>query len=241
MQEFLYSVFYRTETAHWWYRVRRKIVRGLIKKYSHPAQAPKILDVGCGTGQLLKELNDFGECYGIDVSKEAVEFCKKRHLENIKIGNATQIPYEDEKFDIVLALDVLEHIQDDKLAVREIKRVLRTGGKFVVFVPAFQFLWGKTDEINHHFRRYRMPGLVQELEGEGLHIIRKSYFNTALFFPVAIMRFFINKFNIPIRSENEIGGKVLNAILFFIFNIESWFLRFFNFPYGVSIMIVCQK
>ncbi|MCK4553665.1 class I SAM-dependent methyltransferase, partial [Candidatus Parcubacteria bacterium] len=159
MQELFYKIIYKTEQQNWWYRARRIIIKQLIKKYIQKIR-PKILDVGCGTGLLFKELQQYADVYGIDSSPSSINFCVKRGLSNIKLGDATAIPHDDNFFDIVLALDLLEHIKDDNLAIQEIKRVVRKEGIIIIFVPAFKFLWGITDEISSHYRRYRKKDFV---------------------------------------------------------------------------------
>ncbi|MFC1678586.1 class I SAM-dependent methyltransferase, partial [Patescibacteria group bacterium] len=154
-----YQDIYNYEKTHWWYKTRRKIVNDLIIKYFPEKPPKKILDIGCGAGALLSELKKNSECFGIDKSPLAIKFCRKRSLNNIKYGDATNIPYEDHKFDLVLALDIIEHVQNDDQAIGEIKRVLRPDGKAIIFVPVFNFLWSKTDEISNHYRRYHLKDL----------------------------------------------------------------------------------
>jgi len=176
MEDIMYKLIYQTEQKNWWYRVRRIIIRQLINKYKLCPQ-PKILDVGCGTGLLLKELEKVGKVYGIDSSLIAVNFCKTREVSNVKQGDVTNIPFNDCTFDIVLALDILEHVEDDYLALQEIKRVVKKQGVIIIFVPAFKFLWGKSDKISRHYRRYAKKELINLAGKNNLTILRFSYFN----------------------------------------------------------------
>lgn len=240
MKDIHYLNLYRVELTHWWYRVRRKIVLDIFSKEIKERKL-KILDVGCGTGALMKELRPYGEVYGLDFSERAIEFCKERGETNLTLGSLDKLPFPDNYFDIVLSLDVLEHIEDDVRAISEIKRVLRTGGFSIVFVPAFMFLWGKTDELSNHFRRYTIGELREKINSSGLFIKKSSYFNTFLFCPIFLTRYFIKIFRIKITNENDLGSGVINRIFYYIFYMESVLLRYFKFPFGVSIMVFSRK
>ncbi len=119
------------------------------------------MDVGCGTGANLEMLSQFGNPEGVDVSAEALKFCRQRGLRQVKQGAAEALPYESNSFDLVTGLDVVEHLDDDVAGLKEMRRVLRAGGRAVLFVPAFMFLWGVQDDISNHRRRYTMAGLKE--------------------------------------------------------------------------------
>lgn len=241
MQEIHHETIYRTEATHWWYRVRRQMVHDIISKYFKEKHSLKILDTGCGTGGLLHELTQYSDVQGIDFSEKAVNFCKERGFNNVTVGDITNISYTENSFDIVLALDVIEHISNDNKALSEIHRVLKPGGKAIIFVPTFMFLWGITDELSQHFRRYTLPELKMKATAQGLITVRGSYFNSLLFIPIAVLRILVRMFRIKIRSENELGSKFTDKLLYSIFNIESKILRYINFPFGVSAMLICTK
>ena len=243
MEQFFYDTIYRTESEHWWYRVRRSMVRRLIRHYGFEAEAskPQILDVGCGVGAVLADIQDLGECYGVDASPEAVEFCRKRNIQNIVQADSSSMPYPSNRFDIALCLDVLEHVGDDLETISEIYRVLKPGGIAIIFVPAFSFLWGTSDVVSHHLRRYTRPELLSKAKKAGFSPVRSSYFNTFLFLPILIARLAVKTLRIPIKSENEGLSPGVNSLLHFIFYSESLMLRRMNFPFGVSVMAICKK
>lgn len=242
MKDSAYKMLHETAQDNWWYRVRKKIVKNIIEKYSTSSNKKlEILDIGCGPGVFLKELKDFGICYGIDNSAQAVNFCRKESINNVKLGDAANIPYSNNRFDAVLALDMLEHIKDDNLAIKEIKRVLKDGGLAIIFVPAFNFLWGKSDELGQHYRRYTLKDLKFKAKDSGFYIIKASYFNFFLFFPILLIRYVVRILKISIQSENETGFKLVNSILFYIFYLESILLKYINFPFGVSALVICKK
>jgi SAM-dependent methyltransferase len=240
MEDVTYIKINEHERDHWWYRVRRNITRNLITRFK-PDYRPTILDVGCGTGMLLTELSDIGEITGIDISQLAVDFCKARGLSNVAVSDGTTIPYSNESFDMVLALDVIEHIQDDAVAAQEILRVLKPGGTAIVFVPAFRFLWGHNDELGQHVRRYTKSELIALFEHTGYSIERASYFNFFLFIPILLVRQFNRMFGSQTASELESNGRMMNRVLYRIFNLEYLLLRVTNFPFGVSAMVVARK
>lgn len=243
MRESYYQKYYEVEVRHWWFKVRREMVHYLLKKYKAGDKKLEILDVGCGTGALIGELKDSAYVTGIDFSEKAVAFCKARGIENIVLGGGEKLPFDDNKFDVVLVLDVLEHIEGDRKAIAEIHRVLKPNGVIISFVPAFMFLWGITDEVSHHFRRYTKNELVSKLQQAHFKIFRASYFNTFLFFPILLVRKLSKLFPQKFKPEQEtdIRSEFVNKIFYLIFKIESLALRIINFPFGVSLMVIARK
>lgn len=241
MQKSHYQTLYESELNHWWYKARRELVHSLIKRHLGKNTALKILDVGCGTGALLKELGDYGEVHGIDFSSEAIDFCKSRGVVNVEKSILETITYPNGYFDLVLALDVLEHVPDDSKGISEIYRVLKPGGTVIIFVPAFKFLWGVTDVLSEHYRRYTRHEVIAKVSKQGFQIQDSSYFNFFLFPFIALSRFIVNLLKIKINSENNTGDGLLNSFLYFVFKSEVWFLRFVKFPFGVSCMVIAKK
>src|SRR6267378_6823015 len=188
MQQHTYAIMRRVEETHWWFAGRRRIIKSFLERLCRDVKvesagnsrnyAPlSILDVGCGTGANLEMLSEFGEAEGVDISGEALTFCRERGLENVKQGEAEALPFEDSSFDLVTGLDVVEHLDDDLAGLKEMRRVLRPGGRALVFVPAFMFLWGVQDDISHHRRRYSMKELKRVVREAGFEIERATYVN----------------------------------------------------------------
>lgn len=237
-----YDILYNEEVTHWWYRVRREIVLSLLSSIATKKKGPlRILEIGCGTGELLKEIGRFGTVRGIDISPRAIEYCKTRGLTNAVIGDATRIPFPEESFDVVIALDVIEHLENDSIGCNELVRVLSPDGTAIITVPAFAFLWGITDVVSRHFRRYTRKQIVACVREAGFTIEQSTYFNAFLFIPIAIVRLFVRIFGITMHSENTVTRGFTNAILYRIFKIESLLLRYINFPFGVSILVTARK
>lgn len=242
MQEHTYSIMYEVEGKHWWFAGRRRIIAEFVGRVCRELkEPPRILDVGCGTGANLQMLSEFGAAEGVDVSTEALDFCRARGLAKVKQGAAEHLPFADESFDLVTGLDVVEHLDDDIGGLREMRRVLRADGRAVLFVPAFMFLWGVQDDISHHRRRYTLPELKQKLGEAGFTLERASYANITFFVPILIGRVLMRLTGWRPASENNITIGALNGLLGRILGAESWWLRRVRFPFGVSIICVARK
>ena len=243
MEQHAYSIMYEVEGKHWWFTGRRHIIAGFVERACRDLGKvrPRILDVGCGTGANLQMLSRFGVAEGVDVSVAALDFCRARGLAEVKQGAAESLPYEDAAFDLVTGLDVVEHLDDDIAGLKEMRRVLRPGGRAVLFVPAFMFLWGVQDDISHHRRRYTLPDLKSKLREAGLTVERATYANLTFFAPILIGRLLMRLIGWRPASENNITISALNGLLGRIFSVESWWLRRLNFPFGVSIVCVAKR
>ena len=252
MQQHTYAIMRRVEEAHWWFVGRRQIIRGFLERLVNELKADrlrergsrseiKILDVGCGTGANLEMLAQFGEAEGVDVSEEALSFCQGRGLANVKQGAAETLPYDDNSFDLVTGLDVVEHLDDDLAGLQEMRRVLRSDGRALLFVPAFMFLWGVQDDVSNHRRRYTMKELKRVVRNAGFEIERATYVNLSFFAPILLGRLFMRATGLRPESENNITIGFLNGVLGRLLGAESLPLRYLNFPFGVSIICVARK
>jgi len=242
MKEHTYPIMFRVEQSHWWYTGRRKILADFVEAICRQVtdRRPRILDVGCGTGANLLMLSQYGDAEGVDVSEDALAFCRERGLDKVRLGAAEELPYEDGTFDLVTALDVVEHLDDDLAGLREMRRVLRPGGRVLLFVPTFMFLWGLQDDVSNHRRRYRLPELQRVLEQAGFEIERTTYANITFFLPILAMRQLMRLTGIKADSENNINVSALNGVLGGVFGAESWFLKRMNLPFGVSGLCVAR-
>jgi SAM-dependent methyltransferase len=237
-----YPILYKVEQSHWWFIGRRRILAGFVEEICRQVtdRRPRILDVGCGTGANLLMLSKYGDAEGVDVSEDALEFCRARGLDKVKLGAGEELPYEDATFDLVTAFDVVEHMDDDLAGLTEMRRVLRPGGRVLLFVPTFMFLWGLQDDVSHHRRRYRLPELRRVLEEAGFEIERSTYANVTFFLPILVMRKLMRLTGIKTASENSINVPALNGVLGKILGAESTVLRYMNLPFGVSGLCVAR-
>jgi SAM-dependent methyltransferase len=243
MMEHTYPILFRVEQSHWWYIGRRKIIAAFVADICRRVtdRRPRILDVGCGTGANLLMLSKYGEAEGVDVSEDALAFCRERGLDKVRLGAGEELPYDDGTFDLVTAFDVVEHMDDDLAGLSEMQRVLRPGGRVLLFVPTFMFLWGLQDEVSNHRRRYRLPQLRRVLEQAGFEIERTTYANITFFMPILLMRKLMRLTGIKAATENNINVPALNGILGRLLGAESTILRYLNLPFGVSGLCVAKK
>jgi SAM-dependent methyltransferase len=246
MQQHTYAIMNRVEDSHWWYVGRRAILESFLEgiiqdsRFKIQDSKIKILDVGCGTGGNLEMLEKFGVAEGVDVSDDALEFCKSKGLKVHK-GLAESLPFADESFDIATALDVVEHLDDDIAGLKEMHRVLKRGGKTLIFVPAFMWLWGVQDDVSNHRIRYTKKQIVERLEKAGFTIERATYANITFFAPILGGRTLMKLTGIKPESENNVNVSALNGVFGKLFGAEKFWLKNFNFPFGVSIVIVAEK
>jgi SAM-dependent methyltransferase len=230
------------EAEHWWFVGRRWLFsRELQMLGAKPGS--HILDAGTSTGTNLRMLQDQGyqNYKGLDLSSEAVRYCTLKGLGEVRKGDVCQMPFESESFDFVLATDILEHVENDIAALKEINRVLKPGGSALITVPAFPSLWGLQDEVAHHKRRYRLGPLLDRTCQSGFVVGRRYHFNYLLFAPIWIVRQIIRILDIKVSSENEINTPHLNALLGFIFMLDIRTAPWLRLPFGVSLLAVAQK
>lgn len=242
MEKHTYAIMDRVEDQHWWFVGRRAILEEFLRSLDPKSQNPnpKFLDVGCGTGANLEMLAQFGEAKGVDVSDDALEFCRAKGLKVHK-GLAEQVPFDDGSFDVVTALDVVEHLDDDVAGLREMHRVLKKGGKTLIFVPAFMWLWGVQDDISNHRIRYTKKQIVERVVKAGFAIERATYANWTFFAPILAGRTLMKLTGIKPESENNVNVSALNRVFGKLFGAERFWLRHFDFPFGVSIVITARK
>lgn len=242
MMRHTYAILYDVEQTHWWHRGRRRILAGFVEEIcrNFTDRRPRILDVGCGTGANLIMLSKSGDAEGVDISPDALEFCRQRGLDNVRLGSAEEIPYEDGSFDLVTALDVVEHLDDDLAGLREMRRVLKPDGRILLFVPTFMFLWGVQDDVSHHRRRYRLTELRRTVEQAGFEVERTTYANITFFAPILLVRIFMRLTGLRTETENTINIPAFNGIFAGVLGAESNILRHMNFPFGVSGICVAK-
>ncbi len=172
----LIEEMFHQEKTLWWHVAKRKAAKTFLKQYGGPIAGKKILDIGCGTGAMMEDLTVLeADVYGLDGSSEAVGFCQRRNLKNIRLGNLERsLPFFNNFFSAITCLDVLEHITSDEKLLAEIYRILKPGGFLVISVPAYQIFWTYWDEMLGHKRRYLLRSLVKKLDPKRPIVITDS-------------------------------------------------------------------
>jgi SAM-dependent methyltransferase len=243
----IYEDIYNAELTHWWFCGRLHIVTSLLRRFAPKSRPLRVADVGCGMGASLEALGEFGWVAGLDYSATALGFSRQRGFLRLLAAALPSLPFPDAEFDIVCALDVIEHIDDDAAAVRELWRVCKPGGLLVVTVPAYEWLWSEHDDINEHKRRYTRPLLRKRLTLPGSELVRLSYMNTLFAPPAMLFRLLRNLGGKKKSAASDMKSDVfplprpLNAIFKFLFSSENIWLRYAPLPFGISLICILRK
>jgi SAM-dependent methyltransferase len=231
---------HQAEDRHWWYRGRRTVLDGITAGLGLPPQA-RILDAGCGSGRNMVELARNGVVTGIELSETSVALARERDAGEVILGSVLDMPFADASFDLAVSLDVIEHLEDDFCALRELRRTVAPGGALLVTVPAYQWLWSGHDEINHHHRRYTRRSLQQVAERAGWRQERTTYFNSLLL-PVAILLRVLDRINTKTTESSLdlwVPPEPLNWMLERPLAIEAALIRHGGrIPAGLSLLAV---
>jgi SAM-dependent methyltransferase len=244
MEESYSTKYHGLEENHWWFIGRRDIIYKLIKDYQRDIE---ILEIGCSGGPLIRFLKEHGfrRLQGIDIDKKAIEICKQKGITDVSVADAKKTGFKDQQFTIIIASDILEHIRDEDKALLEWHRILKPSGKLFIFAPAYDFLWSRHDEVNHHYRRYSKSKLIKTLGKNGFKTERVSYWNSSLFLPVCLFRLFHRFLSNNKRGSVEQLCKIntfMNKTLGYILRFENKLLSGrINFPLGVSIFAISRK
>jgi SAM-dependent methyltransferase len=242
MEKNSYDVEAKVESFHWWFAVRKKLLKSILSSINVPINGVT-LDIGCGVGSNLRALGLAGlyKTVGLDRSFYALSLAKSRLNLPLINGDLNQLPVRSKSFGLIIAMDILEHLEDDANGIRELYRVLKNEGTLILTVPAFGFLWGIQDVVTGHKRRYSRKEILVKLRQGGFTILRSSYFNFFLFFPILMVRRMIHLMGLRIESENEVNFPLINFLFKTIFSLEVYLLKYLSFPFGVSILCIGKK
>lgn len=233
MKDKMFDFIDYKEANHWWFVARTNILKSQVEKYNDNIE--NFLDIGCGTGYFLSKISPIVEnAYGLDPHEY-----KNLKMDEIISGTVENIPFDNNTFDFVSCLDVLEHIPNPEAGLDSILRVLKPGGFAIITVPAYQWLYGPHDRENEHVKRFNKKDF-ESLINPRFEIMKSTYFNSLLFPLEAPIRFAERLLNKPITS-GETDNQFLNKFFFKIFNAEKKWLLNHNFPFGISYMIVLRK
>ena len=245
MDERLMNTMLELDDRHWWYRGRRRIIRAELDRVPL-APGARVLDAGCGSGRTLEELGHYGAVFGIELDPGAADVARSRGCGEVRIGRLEDLPWEDGYFDLITCLDVIEHTPDDRVTLRELRRVCKPGGSLLVTVPAYQSLWSTHDVANHHYRRYSRPMLRAAAVEAGWRVRRMTSFNGLLLAPAAAVRLAerrrLRQLDSDYKPDLTLGPEWLNSVLEQPLRLEAqWLRRGRTMPAGLSLLAVLEN
>ena len=253
MEQDYYEEMLKTQNSNWWFIGRRNIIHSQIEKLNLKDNS-EILEAGCGTGGNLELLAEFGNVSAFEMNEYALVASKKISGKLMsKINNSIElasgycpdnIPFKEKKFDLICMLDVIEHIEEDDVTLLNLKSKLNNNGYILLTVPAYNWLWSKHDEINHHKRRYSKNSIKKLIQDKDMKLVKISYFNSFLFPIAAIVRFLNLEMNVKkkeVKNNRSIINITINWVLSKIFSFERYLLKIFNFPFGLSIIVILKN
>lgn len=253
MRADLYGDIYHKEDTYWWHVGKRLLVRSLITKYLRPLPGQiRSLDVGCGAGRVLQMLAEYGPVYGTDLSSLALRFCRQRGFNEVcQADIVAGLPFPKDSFDLITALDVIEHLEDDATGLQSLWEALKPGGLLIVSVPAYQFMFTYWDKILGHQRRYTVKTMRERLLKAGFEVERISYSNMTILAPVMAIRLVKE---LLLRSKKEQEGdalpaesdfiavpKFLNRALIKVYEAENALLQRAPLPFGLAVLAAARK
>ncbi|WP_028969814.1 class I SAM-dependent methyltransferase [Sphingomonas sp. URHD0057] len=240
MERSVYQHMAEVDERHWWYCARRDVLAALIRRLVRPPAASAILEIGCGTGHNFTMLGEFGHVDALELDDEARAIAETRLGRGIMSAPLPELAGVPEgHYDMIGAFDVIEHIDDDRAAIASIAARLKPGGKFVMTVPAHQWMWSAHDRVNHHKRRYSKASLRKLIEASPLKLDRVGYFNSLLF-PVAVAERMASKAIGKENAELGIPPAPLNAALKRTFATERHLIGRMPLPPGLSLFAIAS-
>lgn len=240
MERSVYREMAELDQRHWWYRARREVLADLIRRSAMLPAGARVLEIGCGTGHNLEMLGQFGKVDALELDDEARGIAEKRlgrPVMSAPLPELAGVP--DKTYDLIGALDVIEHIDDDRAAVDAIAVKLKPGGKFVMTVPAHQWMWSAHDVVNHHKRRYSKRALLRLIEASPLRLEKIGYFNSLLF-PLAVTDRLASKLRGKDDADVKLPSASLNKALETIFAAERHLVGRLPLPPGLSLFAVAS-
>lgn len=226
------------QTEHFWFSGKRALIHNLLS-FLPEKEYRSILDVGAGTGSDIEVIGKFGHIHVLDIDQEALQLINNACVVEKTFGSATVMPYSKDSFDVIVAFDVLEHIDDDSAVVKEMYRVLKPGGFIVVTVPAYQMLFSAHDKALGHVRRYNkkmLRALFADAEEK-----KMGYWFFTLFPLVALGRFINKNKNPKVDSSFSLPSWINNVLRFITKSEASCIKKGGMFPFGLTLYALYQK
>ena len=241
MDALAYHTLRDLQDRHWWFVGRRAIIETLIRRFVKLPKSPRILEAGCGYGGNLEMLGKFGDLNAFEYEDEARAYASALSARPVEKGFLPdRVGFDNDRFELIAMLDVLEHIQDDAGSLRALRERLSEDGSLLITVPAMPWLWSEHDEVHHHKRRYTKATLQKLLKESGYELVSTGYFNTLLFPLALLQRLAARIFRIPHRVET-LPPRPLNGMLSRIFGFESRLVGRLPAPVGLSLYAVARQ
>jgi ubiquinone/menaquinone biosynthesis C-methylase UbiE len=229
------------EKSYWWFVGVRRMANNLIV-LCNPRQRPlKVLDVGCGTGALMDELTAQGhEVSGLDISEEAVKFCQMRGHNRVYLADAAKLPFADRSFDLVTAIGVIEHLDNDEIFLNEVARILKPQACFVMLTSSYPWLWSMHDVANQHRRRYYLSDIEKKFAAAKFRTVRLSHLNFFLL-PLVAVTLALHRLVYGLSPERShrilpVPPKPVNIVLTHVLALEAALMKWVRLPWGVSMI-----
>ena len=226
---------------YWWTAGKTDVIRFLLAHSFPPTGKDRVADVGCGPGHMIEHFGGWGAVTGLDFSRDAVRAARDRGYRLTLRSDARRLPLRTAAYDLVFALDIVEHIVQDRRVCREIARICKPGGRCVIVVPALRFLWGAHDDLYGHVRRYTLSEVRRLVTDAGLRIEKLTYVQILFLLPLLFFRRIKKLLPSPDRGDFVTLPPAVNAGLRRLVAAERWFLRYLDWPIGVSIVCVARK
>lgn len=227
---------------HWWYAARRDILSKRIQAMKLPVSA-SVLEIGCGTGANLHMLAQHGALSAMEYDDKARALANTLGACEVRPGGLPHdVPFADTSFDLVCMLDVLEHIEHDDQALARVLALARPGGRLLITVPAYQWLWSEHDAEHQHFRRYTASAIQAKALAAGWRVEQAAYFNTLLFPVVVVARLMAKLLGLKQAGSASLPAAPVNTLLRVLFSAERHVVAGRGgFPFGVSVLAVLRR
>jgi SAM-dependent methyltransferase len=233
------AVHVEEDRGHWYFRARRSVIESVLRR-ALPRRRLHLVDIGCGTGNVLDRLGDFGEAVGVEANETLLAVARAAGLDARKGALPDDLPVASGWADVVLLLDVIEHVEDDLAALRGARLVLADGGLLLLTVPAHPWLWSTHDVVLGHRRRYVASSLRRLVERAGYRVERVTYFNSVLFPAIAGTRV-VKRLRGSDRHDLQRPGPLLNRVLERLFALERHVVARWPLPFGMSLLVVARR
>jgi SAM-dependent methyltransferase len=237
------------EDRHFWFRARNRVIAALLRRLTADlAPGYRVLEVGCGDGNVLRFLEQAaaaGLVVGMDLYREGLNYAHRRSGCSLVQGDVNQCPF-GKPFDFVGIFDVLEHIDDDHGALMQLRSLLAPGGKLLITVPAHRRLWSYFDHASGHCRRYELNELCDKLARAGYQVEYVTPYMSILYPLMWLMR--KSKQPAPAMSDEALVRRelrvvpLLNGLLAALLSPEvRWIARRKRLPFGTSLVALARK